>query len=50
MIEIEEEYRKDLENYLRVEVIYFKWHLNILLLKWKERINRKFSYLGLILK
>jgi len=26
-------YGKDLENYLRVEVIYFKWHLNILLLK-----------------
>ena len=41
---------KDLEIYLRVEVVYFKWHLNIWLLKWKEHINRKFSYSGFILK
>ena len=31
-------------------LVYFEWHMNILLLKWKERINRKFSYLGFILK
>jgi len=35
---------KDIENNLRVEVIYFKWYLNIILLKWKWHINRKFRF------
>jgi len=31
-------------------MIYLKWHLNILLMKWKEHINRKSSYSGFISK
>ena len=41
---------RDLKTNLRVKVVYFKWYLNILLLKWKWHINREFSYSGLILK